>query len=109
MRFKEFYVMSNDEKTFNKVFEKFYARGYFGKIDKELVKENQKDWFKQFSSFLEHRDEKEVLLSLLHKENKITREYFTEITGVDVKYKRKQDVVNLVKNFFSDVRENYES
>lgn len=107
MRFKFFYQISKDYETesFDKVFEKYYEAGYFGDIDKEEIREHQKEWFNTLNRLIEERNGFELYESLSPLENKISREYFSEMTGINIKYETKESVLNIIKEFINKFKE----
>ncbi len=106
MGFKNFFdAEKKNQETFDKVFEKYYNRGYFGKIDEGEIKSQQKIWFNKFSRFVEENNGYELIESLSNKENIVSREFFTEMTGIDVKYKTKENVISIIKDYVSDAKQ----
>ncbi len=97
MGFKEYYECTL---AFDKVFERYYARGYFGTINKEEIKESEKIWFDKFTKMLLEKHVEYMKYILGNYENKLSREYFTEITGIDVKYKSKEDINSILEKHF---------
>jgi len=100
MGFKQFFESDKQNYgTFDTIFEKYYNRGYFGKIDKLEIKEQQQIWFDKISHFIKEKNAFELIHSLANKENIISREIFTEMTGIDVKYATKEKVISIIKDY----------
>lgn len=97
MKFKKYY---EDTAVFESVFDRYYSKGYFGSIDRELIKESEKSWFDRIHTFINTKNLTELEHILLNYENKIAREYFTEITKVDIKNKRREVILNTLKECF---------
>lgn len=87
--FKEYYECTF---VFEEVFERYYKKKYFGSIDKELIKEDQKNWFDKFVRMMLEKKEEDLKSILCNYENKISREYFCGITGKDIRYKTKEEI-----------------
>ena len=100
MRFKQFYSLSVTHKEiFDIIFEKYYSKGYFGDIDKKIVIEQQKNWYKCFIQLIKEKNLDELKYILLNSENKLSRDWFIEMTGIDIKYKTKEVVIEMIKSF----------
>jgi hypothetical protein len=100
MRFKEFHEFkSNHKKIFEVIFEKYYKKGYFGDIDRTIIIEQQKKWFSLFYNILNEKDKNDLMDILCNSKNKITKEWFTELSGLDIKHKNKIDIENTIKEF----------
>ena len=58
MTFKNFYYKNKNNKTqiFEDVFESFYDKGYFGKLDKQQIKDQQFSWFNKLILLLDEGD-----------------------------------------------------
>jgi hypothetical protein len=94
--FKDYYAYTF---VFEEVFERYYKKGYFGSIDKELIKEDQKDWFDKFVRMLVEKRTESLTSILGSYENKISREYFGGITNIDIKYKTREDITTIVEKY----------
>lgn len=100
MRFKNFYEFSKKEKDiFEDVFNSYYKKGYFGDIDKNELKEHHKDWYAKFLSFIKEKNAPELALALSNKENKLSREWFTQLTELNVRYKTKEKIIEIIKDY----------
>lgn len=105
MRFKEFYLLENkSNEIFNRIFEKHYKRGFFGELCKEDIKPQQEEWFEDLLQLIRERNEEELILTLSNKEYKLSREYFTEITGINIKYETKANVITLIHEYIEDAK-----
>ena len=96
MRFKTFLKTQNSSELFESTFEKYYSRGYFGSIDKNEIKEQQRDWFDKFNFILEEGDLGMVISSLQSRDN-ICRDWFSNIYKVDVSNLGKKELLEQVK------------
>jgi hypothetical protein len=98
MGFKHFYNSSKNNKDhiFEEVFNKHYERGYFGTIDKKIVKEKQQSWFNKFLMILEQRDCDNLTHILLTRDNVLTREWFSKIYETDILAYSKEDIKAVV-------------
>jgi hypothetical protein len=100
MRFKEFYQLkTTHKKIFDVIFEKYYKKGYFGDVKKELIIEQQKKWFGVFCNIINEKDKNDLIDILCNSKNKITKEWFTELSGIDIKHKNKIDIKKSIKEF----------
>lgn len=103
MRFKEYYYSNRDNKQdiFESVFEKYYTKGYFGKITKKLIKEQQQSWYNTFLTILDEGNTGRLLSALASRENICTREWFSRIYGVDIVDKSKDDISAIASRIFN--------
>ena len=100
MRFREYYLLEvKIDDIFEKSFQKFYRKGFFGNIEESLVKQTQRLWYEKLVRFIIEKNYKELELAIGSIENKISREYFSAFTGVNVKHKTKKDTLELLKNY----------
>ena len=84
--FKHFYNLSKSpEDLFEGTFNKFYNRKHFGDIDKEMIKQQQLDWFNKLRVIIENRDLECLIDAICHRNNKVSRELFEKLTGVEVR------------------------
>jgi len=97
--FKEFYKKEKEEHFFDKVFEKYYNRGHFGKIEKKLIREQQHDWFKKLKILINERDFQGLMLALGERKNKISRELFQKLTGLKIKAKTTKIIEQTLEDF----------
>jgi transcription termination factor NusB len=97
MKFSSYLKLQEEYNTvFNKIFEKYYNKGYFGSIPKEEIKETQYKWFcKLVHSIVENKHE-DIIPFITNHNNKITRTYFSKITGTDIKLKGKKEIIELL-------------
>jgi len=86
MNFKHFYYSSKTNKQiiFESVFDSYYKKGYFGKIEKKTIQEQQKSWYKKFLLILEEGDVDTLKSILSNRDNLITRAWFSEIYKEDI-------------------------
>jgi hypothetical protein len=105
MKFKAFYELDQKEQEiFEDVFNSYYKKGYFGDIDKEEIKSHQQDWFKKLSHFIKEKNANELAMALSNKENKLSREWFTQITELNVRYKTKEKILEIIKGYVDKTR-----
>jgi predicted AAA+ superfamily ATPase len=104
MKFKEFYKAKYDEKTeiFESVFEKNYAKGCFGNIKKDVIKEQQFNWFNKFQMILEEREIPNILSILANRDNVCTREWFSRIYNTDILEKSREEIKNIVTTILGE-------
>lgn len=100
MRFREYYILEvkvND--VFDKSFDKFYKKGFFGNIDEELVRKEQKIWYQKLVKFIIEKNQKELNMALGSIENKLSRHYFSSFTGFNINHKTKADVLEIIEKY----------
>ena len=103
MRFKEYFYSNKDNKSeiFEAVFNKYYAKGYFGNIKKSIIKEQQESWFQKFLYILEDKDIDNLTSVLASRDSLCTREWFSRIYGVDIVEKSKDDIKEIATRVFN--------
>lgn len=100
MRFLEYYDFHKKNKLmFEETFEKYYTRGYFGKLDKKEIKTQQKAWFEKLMYFTKDKNLFELCMALSSKENRISREWFSHMTGHEIKYETKEKVIEIIHEY----------
>jgi hypothetical protein len=105
MKFKTFYQLdTKEQEIFEDVFNNYYQKGYFGDIDREEIKTNQQEWFEKFNHFIKEKNANELALALANKENKLSREWFTQITELNVRYKTKEKILEIIKEYVNKTR-----
>ena len=94
MTFKNFYYSSKNNKMdiFESVFEKYYSKGYFGKLDRTIIKEQQLSWFKKFTLILEEGDKDSLNYILANRDNLVSRDWFSQIYKEDIMEKSRQEI-----------------
>lgn len=94
MTFKNFYYSSKNNKMdiFESVFEKYYSKGYFGKLDRSIIKEQQLSWFKKFTLILEEGDKDSLNYILANRDNLVSRDWFSQIYKEDIMEKSRQEI-----------------
>lgn len=99
MNFKHFYYSSKTNKTqiFETVFEIYYSKGYFGKLEKKVIHESQKTWFKKFLLILEEGDIDTLKTILSNRDNLTTRAWFSEIYKEDILEKSRSEIETILK------------
>ena len=99
MTFKNFYYSHKDNKSniFESVFEKYYSKGYFGKLDRQIIKEQQMSWFKKFLLILEEKDKDTIKYILNNRDNIVTRQWFSQIYKEDIVEKSRQEIEESVE------------
>ena len=102
MGFKEYYKKDKDEIIFEKTFDKYYKRGHFGEIDRETIRQQQRDWFKKLQKIIEEKDFGSLLLAVEHRDNQVTRELFTKITKINIKKQKAKIIKEKLRKFCFD-------
>lgn len=99
MTFKNFYYSNKDNKfnIFESVFEKYYSKGYFGKLDRQIIKEQQMSWFKKFLLILEENDKDTIKFILNNRDNVMSREWFSMIYKEDIVEKSRHEIEESVE------------
>lgn len=99
MTFKNFYYSNKDNKfnIFESVFEKYYSKGYFGKLDRQIIKEQQMSWFKKFLLILEENDKDTIKFILNNRDNIMSREWFSQIYKEDIVEKSRHEIEESVE------------
>lgn len=92
MKFKTFYNNLKCNDIFEKIFIKYYNRGHWGKINKENIYEQQKDWFYKLKDVIKEGDYENLLAIVGNRDNHVTREYFSKLTRIHIKKKKLQFV-----------------
>lgn len=98
MTFKNFYYRnkSNKQQIFEDVFETYYDKGYFGKLNKSTIKEQQIEWFKKFLVILDEGDKSLINNILANRDNLVTRELFSRIYKEDILEKSRKEIEDSV-------------
>lgn len=102
MSFKHFYYKAKTDKQeiFESVFEKYYSKGYFGKISKSVIKESQKKWYEKWLLLLEEGDKDSLMLVLENRDNMLSREWFGEIYGENILEASRNDIEEKLNKVF---------
>lgn len=98
MSFKHFYYRNITDKSiiFESVFETYYEKGYFGKLDKDTIKTQQKSWFDKLIMLLDEGDKSLINNILANRDNLITRELFSRIYNEDILEKSRKEIEDIV-------------
>ena len=99
MSFLSFYNLQRKDKIFEQVFDKFYDAGYFGKIDKAVIKSDQHEWFERLVTLIKEKNGEELFAVMESFETKFSRECFDKIVGTNIKYKDKNTVRTEIAKF----------
>jgi len=99
MGFREYYKQDKDEIIFENTFDKFYKRGHFGTIDREVIREQQKDWYSKLKTIVEEKDYGSLMTVMGHRDNQVTREFFTKLTKINIKKKKVEQIQEKLKEF----------
>lgn len=92
-----------EQQIFEDVFNRFYNNGYFGTVDIDLIKNKQMDWFYTLLDLINNRSKMDLLIILLSANNKISREWFYLITGLDIRYKNKEIIIKTIESFSNNL------
>tara|TARA_R110001592_G_scaffold217606_1_gene471474 strand:+ start:306 stop:611 length:306 start_codon:yes stop_codon:yes gene_type:complete len=85
------------DSIFNNIFEQYYNKGYFGTVPKELIKKTQYKWFCKLVHSISEEKHDHIIPFITNHNNKITRKYFSKITGKDINLKGKKEIIELLK------------
>lgn len=97
MNFSNFYKLQiKYEEIFDNIFEEYYNKGYFGNIDKSTIKEVQYKWFCRVVKLIEKDLKDELIPYISNHNNKITREYFSAVSGKNIKNKGKKEIIEII-------------
>lgn len=99
MSFLSFYNLQRKDKIFERTFNKFYKRGYFGKIDRSLIESDQREWFDRLINLIKEKNGEELFAVMESFESKFSRECFDKIVGTNIKYKDRSIVKAEIKKF----------
>lgn len=86
---------------FEHVFETQYSKGYFGDVDKVMIKQQQWDWFSTLVEMIVTGDKESLIEVLDRVQYKITRIYFSHIVGKNI-------VREVTDTIMDDIRESTE-
>ena len=77
MKFNEYLAKSIEyQEIFETIFNKYYEKGYFGNIEKDIIKSEQKKWFLKLIESLEKKQTDKIIDVVTDHNNKLTREFF---------------------------------
>lgn len=97
MRFTEYYDLNKKYMIiFNEIFETYYEKGYFGVVSKAEIKASQSKWFRKLVDAVESKQDKLLEPFIVNYNNKVTREYYSKIIGVNLKRKKKADIIKIL-------------
>lgn len=98
MTFKNFYYKNKNNKAqiFEDVFESFYDKGYFGKLDKQQIKEQQFSWFNKLILLLDEGDH-EIISEALKDRDGISRQFVSKIYGEEISELSRNDIKDFLK------------
>lgn len=100
MSFSDFYKNKKYDKIFEKTFDKFYKRGHFGDIERDVIRKQQKEWFLTFKQIIEEKDFGSILDVVKDRDhNQVTREFFTRLTKINIKKKKIKYIKEKLKEF----------
>ena len=98
MDFNEYLDLHNKyEKVFNKIFERYYEKGYFGEVPKDEIKMAQYKWFCKLANALHEKRHEEIIPFITNHNNKVTRSYFGTLFGENITLKGKKEIIDLLK------------
>jgi hypothetical protein len=98
MSFKHFYYRNITDKSiiFESVFETYYEKGYFGKLDKDVIKSQQKSWFDKLIMLLDEGDQ-DFLFNVLQNRDNITRQWVSRIYNEDITESSRQEIKDFLE------------
>lgn len=93
--------LKGDKQLFETVFEESYKKGFFGyDMDKDDIRDAQFRWFKTFKKLLESKNYDSLVCVLLRSDNnRVTKEWFSRLTGVDISRKSVQFIEQCVREY----------
>ena len=98
MDFNEYLALHDKyENEFNKIFERYYQKGYFGETPKEDIRLAQYKWFCRLANAINEKRHDDIIPYITNHNNKVTRSYFSKISGTDIKLKGKKEIIELLK------------
>ena len=98
MSFKHFYYKNIKDKSiiFESVFENLYEKGYFGNLNKDIIKTQQKSWFDKLLMIIDEGDE-ECLMNVLHNRDNVSRQWVSRIYGEDITELSRNEIKDFLK------------
>lgn len=97
--FRKYYDLRKRYKDiFNTVFENYYKKGYFGSVSKDEIKFIQYEWFCKLVQTVENKNDIKLKDILINHNNKITRDYYSKITGLNLCRKKKDDIIEILND-----------
>ena len=94
MKFRNYIKLQKEyEEIFDNIFETYYNKGYFGNVNKDDIKNIQYKWFKKVVMIIEHDKQEHLVEYVVNHNNKITREFYSKITGDNIKSKGKDYIL----------------
>jgi hypothetical protein len=100
LRFKEYYqatIRQSKLDIFEQVFDKYYAKGFFGTLSESVVKKQQKSWFEKFLIIIENKDYEGLMSVLEDRQNLVTREWFSRLCEVDIMEKSRKEIEQAIQ------------
>ncbi len=82
MKFKRF--LDKDQNLFESIFEKYYANGFFGNIEKKVIKEQQSSWCIKLCDMIQRSDLDCLSECLESRDSKPSREWISVIISNDI-------------------------
>ena len=104
MGFRNYYNKRKYDVIFENTFDKFYKRGHFGKIDRDIIHEQQKGWFLKLKDIINEKDYGSLMTVVGHRDNQVTRELFSKITKINIKKKKVKYIKEKLREYcFNEV------
>jgi hypothetical protein len=100
MKFKRF--LNDNNNLFESVFEKYYINGFFGNIDKQVIKEQQISWCVKICSLIESKDINSLVDCLESRDAKTSREWVSKIISNDILVDSRQLINDKLTAIFED-------
>jgi len=93
--------LKGDDALFEAIFTELCSNGHYGwDIDVNLIRDEQYRWFKTFKKLLETKDYESIVYVMKDKNNnKISKEFFSRITGFDLTRKSTQYIEQTVREY----------
>lgn len=84
------------EVVFDKIFERYYEKGYFGAVPKEDIKVSQYKWFCKLANAITEKKHDKIIPFITNHNNKVTRSYFSKLFGEDIALKGKSEIIEIL-------------
>lgn len=81
---------------FEECFKAHYKNGYFGNINEETIKAIQYKWFATVVGLLGEKKYEDLVPFITNHNNKVTRDYYSKLTKLNIKTKSKEDILAIV-------------
>lgn len=101
MKFKRYIDLSSNN-LFESVFERYYSNGFFGNIDKKVIKEQQIQWCMKICKLVESADIDTLCECLESRDAKTSREWVSVIIATDILADSRSDIRSKLSKILSE-------